>query len=188
VLGELKPKLVVTNTRAASDYDSTPVEEWIRTYGRYVSRAISGKAATWRLVSPLHISLMDPATKIVEIPVDGKPFKLLEPRPPVIEFAPQRLWFDRGRLNLAIYNPDDAAVFGLEISIERLPPKSRNKNAALFQAICKKLRERSRTCVFAAGKKLLRTRLQISTGFGPEINRHAYLGQCGLQVENAAAG
>lgn len=188
VLGELQPKILVTNTRVARDYVATPVEEWIRAYQRYVTRAVSGKALTWRLNGPLHVSVMDPATKVDVIPVEGLPFKILEPRPPVIEFAPQRLTFDKGKLSLAIYNQDDASVFGIEISIERLAQGSRkaqgsrSKNAALFQALCEKLRERSRSCVFAAGKKRLRPRLYVSQGFGPEINRHAYLQKCDLKV------
>jgi hypothetical protein len=182
VLGELQPKLVVTNTRVPSDYDATPVAEWLRAYGRYVNRVVSGKATTWRLNSPLYMSVMVPATKIDEIPVEGLPFKIMEPRPPVIEFAAQRLHFDKGRLGLNIFTQDDSVVFGLEISVERLAKGTRNKNVLLFQQICEQLRERSRPCVFAAGKNGLRTRLYVSTSFGPEINRHAYLRKCGLKV------
>jgi hypothetical protein len=43
VLRELQPKLLITNTRVPRDYQSTPVDEWLRAYGRYVSRAVSGK-------------------------------------------------------------------------------------------------------------------------------------------------
>jgi hypothetical protein len=182
VLGELAPKLVVTNTRVPSDYVATPVEEWLRAYGRYVNRVVSGRATTWRLNSPLYISVMHPATTIDEIPVEGLPFKIMEPRPPVIEFAAQRLYFDKGRLGLNIFSQDDSVVFGLEISVERLAKGTRNKNVLLFQQICEMLRERSRPCVFAAGKKRLRTRLYVSTSFGPEINRHAYLRKSGLKV------
>jgi hypothetical protein len=125
---------------------------------------------------------MHPATKIDEIPVEGLPFKIMEPRPPVIEFAAQRLHFDNGRLGLNIFSQDDSVVFGLEISVERLAKGTRNRNVLLFQQICGQLRERSRPCVFVSGEKRLRTRLNVSNSFGPEINRHAYLRKCGLRV------
>ena len=183
VLGELQPKLLVTNTRVASDYVSTPLAAWLRAYQRYVARAVSGKPITWRLSSHLHISLTDPAVRIHEEPIHGKPFKLLEPSQPLVELAPQLLYYDAGRLSLKIYNLDDAAAFGLEISLQRA--SQRQKNYALFQQLCEQLRERSRPCVFVAGKKRLRPKLYLSTGFGAEINRHAYLKQCRLKVAAA---
>jgi hypothetical protein len=179
VLDELKPKLLITNTRVPADYKSTPIEEWLQAYGRYVRHVLSGKPVTWRLSQWLHISLSDPSVRIDSSPVEGLPYKILEPSEPLIECAPQLLFFDNGRLSLSIYNLDDSAVFGLEIQHPRI---ARRANAKLFQAFCQLLRERSRPCVFTSGRKQLRPRLYLSTAFGPEINRHAYLRKCRLTV------
>jgi hypothetical protein len=195
VLGDLRPKLIITNTRVPMDYTSTPLDQWLRAYKRYVARVVSGQPVTWRLSSPLHISLTDPSVRIAEIPVQGQPFKLLEPRRPVIEFAPQLLYWEKGRLSLAVYNLDDAAAFGLRVSFDRVygteadrwetaRPTARHANYALFQALCRGLRDRSRPCVFDYGRRVIRPRLFVSTGWGPEINRQAYLRQCRLKVKS----
>lgn len=180
ILGELQPKLLVTNTRVPEDYTSTPIEEWLRAYQRYVRRAVSGKPVTWGLSQWLHISISDPSVRIDSSPVEGKPYKILEPRQPLIECAPQLLYCEDGRLSLHIYNLSDSAAFGLEIQYPRI--SSRHANYKLFQTLCQRLRERSRPCVFRLGKKLLRPHLFVSKGFGPEINRHSYLQKCGLSI------
>ena len=181
VFDELRPKLLITNTRVPRDYVSTPVEEWLRAYKRYADRVKSGKPVTWRLTTHLHISVSDPSVQVGSWPVPGKPYKVLEPRVPLVDFAPQLLYFDDGRLSLSIYNLDNAAAFGLEIQCPRFNAKHPNRR--LFQALCQRLRERSRPCLFLAGRKRLRPRLYISTGWGKEINRHSYLRKCKLRIE-----
>ncbi|HZN35318.1 MAG TPA: hypothetical protein VFB80_15925 [Pirellulaceae bacterium] len=181
VLEELQPKLLITNTRVPRDYVSTPIDEWLRAYERYADRAVSGRPVTWRLSSHLHISLSKSSERVGAWPVAGEPFKVLEPRGPLVEFAPQLLFFESGRLSLSIYNLDNAAAFGLEIQCPR--DSGRHLNQRLFQALCQRLRERSRPCVFVVGRKRLRPRLYISTDWGEEINRHSYLRKCKLRVE-----
>jgi hypothetical protein len=128
----------------------------------------------------LQISISDPSVRIDSSPVAGQPFKILEPRQPLIECAPQLLYFEDGRLSLHIYNLYDSAAFGLEIQYPRI--SARHANYKLFQALCQRLHERSRPCVFRFGKKLLRPHLFVSKEFGPELNRHSYLQKCGLSI------
>lgn len=180
VFDALQPTLLVTNTRMPENYTSTPISEWLQAYGRYVRRVLSGKPVTWRLSQHLHISLTHASVRIDSLPVKGLPYKILEPRQPLIECAPQLLYCEQGRLSLSIYNLDDSAAFGLEIQYPRT--SVRHPNHRLFQSLCELLRNRSRPCVFRSGKKLLRPHLYVSKEFGPEINQHSYLGKCGLTV------
>jgi hypothetical protein len=127
-----KPVLVVTNTRVPVEYESTPLEDYIADYSRYLEAMLESSQAAQKAAMAIYIGLAASLRRFSAVSCPDTRYKLMNSEEPVVTIGPLTLYFD-GRRGQLCTNVFTNLHFGVELAFPRVISLDRDNHQVLYE-------------------------------------------------------
>lgn len=192
VLIATKPVLVITNSRVPADYKSTPLEEYIAAYSRYLEAMVESVEAVQKAAMGTHMGLAVSIDRFSPTPCPDVRYKVMNCDEPVVNLAPLTLYFDARRGQLCT-NVVSNLYFGIELSFPKVFSLDRDKHEtlyeaeqlpthAIFESVKSRIQNLTQPCKIRSPSREHRTPIRITEGMRECMKDHPGLLASGLEL------
>jgi hypothetical protein len=192
VLIAAKPVLVITNSRVAASYESTPLDEYIAAYTRYLDAMLDSAEAAKVAAMATYIGLAASLAQFSHEPCPDSRYKLMNSDEPVVTLSPLTLYFDARRGHLCT-NVMSNIYFGVELSFPRVISLSRDRHEVLyetqhfptygiFEGVKSEIQKLTKPCKIRSPSREHRTPIRITDTMRKRLKSHPGLIASGLEL------
>jgi hypothetical protein len=192
VLIATKSILVITNSRVPTEYESTPLDEYISAHSRYLDAMLESTEAAKKAAMATYIGLAASLDRFSPMPCPDSRYKLMNCDEPVVNLAPLNLYFDPRRGQLCT-NVMSNLYFGIELSFPRVISLARDKHEVLyetrefptyniFEGVKSRIQKVTKPCKIRSPSREHRTSIRITERMRGRMKQHPGLIAAGLEL------
>ena len=194
VLIATKPVLLIMNGRVPAEYESTPLDDYVAGYSRYLGAMLESPEAAHEAASGIYIGLAASLARFWTTPCAGGRYKLMKCDEPVVSLTPFMLHFNerRGQLFTNVFS-HRYSYFGVEMSFRRVVSLDRDEHALLyetnqfptygiFEGVKSRIQKVTKPCKIRSPSREHRTPIRITEAMNERMRRHLGLKAAGLEL------
>ena len=192
VLIATKPVLVITNSRVPAEYESTPLDEYMAAYSRYLEAMVESVEAAQKAAMGTYMGLAASLDRFSPTPCPDARYKLMNCDEPIVNLTPLMLYFD-GRRGQLCTNVMSKLYFGVELSFPRFISLDRDKHEVLyetdqfpsygiFEGVKSRIQKVTKPCKIRSPFRQHRTPIRITEAMNERMERHPGLKAAGLEL------